>query len=258
MKVRHGLPLLALMGLIACEVEMAEQSSGQPDGRELQALDEDVVRAFTRLATAPDLETRTFALAHLSESAAVALITPYVYGDRPGAPGTFNYAASALSVRETPDNLDKIARMLGEFDVATKPPSYRLHFQVVAANGDESTDPRLAPVEAELRKVFRFDGYSLVGEGFVTVSTGGFDLSITPDGEPDFYHVDGTIYGTTVLSLAIKGPSIPNAAGMSTGGQVRTRLGFRPGQTLVLGSMPAPDKTVFIVVHVAEVNGDPV
>ena len=260
MKVRRGLPLLALMGLIACEVEMAEQSSVQPDGGEFENVEShfDWRDQVTRLATAPNLETRTFALAHLSESAAVALITPYVYGDRPGAPGTFNYAASALSVRETPDNLDKIARMLEEFDVATKPPSYRLHFQVVAANGDESTDPRLAPVEAELRKVFRFDGYSLVGEGFVTVSQGGFDLSITPDGEPDFYHVDGMIHGTAELALVIHGPSIPLAEGKSTGGQIRTRLGFRPGQTLVLGSMPAPDQTVFIVVHVAESDeGEP-
>ena len=84
-------------------------------------------------------------------------------------------------MRETPDNLDKIARMLEKFDVASAALTYRLHFQVVVGNGAESTDAHLASVGKELRKVFRFEGYSLIGEGHVAVSQGPFELQIETD-----------------------------------------------------------------------------
>ena len=239
---------------------------------------EPVTRETPPPAPPVDLETRTFALKHLNPSVAKTLVQPYVYEDRPGAPGVITYSMGppALSARETADNLDKIARMLERFDVGSKAPSsYRLHFQVVAANGGESDVP-LAPFEEALRKVFRFDGYSLVGEGYVTVSTGFFDLTINPagaggaagnpddasitvfGGHPSFYNIEGTIHEGE-LALEIVGPSIQLGKGLpARGATIQTTLGFRPGQTLVLGSMPAPDQTVFIVVHVAEsVDGEP-
>ena len=181
-----------------------------------------------------------------------------------------------MSARETADNLDKIARLLERFDVVSKAPSsYGLRFQVVAANGGES-DVRLAPFEEALRKVFRFDGYSLVGEGYVTVSTGGFDLAIVPGGavgaagdpddasitllesHPGSYNIEGTIHEGE-LALEIVAPSIQLRDGYwARPATIQTTLGFRPGQTLVLGSMPAADQTVFIVVHVAKsVEGEP-
>ena len=252
MDMRLGVPLLALLVLAGgCEIEMAERNGSQSD---------DGKPVFTPLSPMPALETRTFQLEHLTSRAAIALIDPYVYGDRPGRPGTISNPTGirAISVREMPDNLDKIARMLEQFDVVSRAPSsYRLHFQVVAGNGGTS-DPRLAPVEAELRKVFRFDGYSLLGEGYVTVSRGGFDLSITPEDGTDFYHVDGDVLEGDQLGLTIHGPSITLSSTHSrSGGTIRTRLGFRVGQTLVLGSMPTTDKTVFVVVHVAEPEAEP-
>ena len=259
MNTRIAASLVVVLALtLGCEIETVTRETPPP-------------------APPVDLETRTFALKHLYPSIAKTLVQPYVYEDRPGAPGviTFALAPPALSARETADNLDKIARMLERFDVAAKAPSsYRLHFQVVAANGGES-DVRLAPFEEALRKVFRFDGYSLVGEGYVTVSTGGFDLTINPGGaagaagDPDdagvtllgshdgFYNIEGEIHEGR-LGLEIVGPSIQLRNGALRDATIQTTLGFRPGQTLVLGSMPAPDQTVFIVVHVAESDeGEP-
>ena len=265
MDVRFGPPLLALLVLVGgCEIEMAERNGSQSD---------DGTPTFQRLSRLPTLETRTFQLEHLHSSDATALIDPYVYRDRPGAPGTISNPADvrAISVRETPDNLDKIARMLEQFDVAsTSARSYRLHFQVVTANGD-GAGMRLAPVAEALRKVFRFEGYSLVGEGYVTVSAGRFDLwidadGITPSDQHDtrvnggdavFYGITGKVYGDQ-LELGVRGPELKHANGARSRGSIQTTLGFRPGQTLVLGSMPAPDQTVFIVVHVAESDeGEP-
>ncbi len=239
MDVRLGVPLLALLVLAGCEIEMAERTDGQTD---------DWLNAYKPLPKWHDLETRTFQLEHLTSRAAIALIDPYVYRDRPGAPGTISNPTGirAISVRETPDNLDKIARMLEQFDVASSARSYRLHFQVVAANGGES-DPRLARVEEALRKVFRFDGYSLVGEGYVTVSAGGFDLSINAGEQTGYYQIDGRIDGGSLWLEAVR-----------PGGSIESTLAFRPGQTLVLGSIPTPDQTEFIVVHVAESDeGEP-
>ena len=235
MDMRLRAAFLSLLVLIGYEIE-AEQPGSQPDG------DMSVVQLLpVRQAT---LETRTFALEHLGMGDAAELVDPYVYRDRPGAPGTISFAKNigAISVRETPDNLDRIARVLDQFDVPSTVPSYRLHFEVAAANDDE-TDGRLATVAGELRKVFRFNGYTLVGEGYVTASDGSFELTIQRE-TVGFYRVVGGIQGAE-LALDISD---------STGGHIETRLGFRPGQTLVLGSMGGlgSNQTVFIVLHVAE------
>ena len=257
MDMRLGAPLLAVLVLISgCEIEVDGRTGSQSD---------DGQPVIKRLSDLPALETRTFPLENLSLVQATALIDPYVYRDRPGAPGTISGGNVAISVRETPDNLDKIARMLEQFDAAPGTPSYRLHFQVVTANGGESTDERVASVEKELRKVFRFDGYSLIGEGHVTVSAGAFELQIATNAseplEPSQkwrMHIVGDVYGAAGNEVMhLKVTDLP--PGMSTSrratGKVETRLGFRPGQTLVLGSMPSQDETVFIVVHVADEEG---
>ena len=257
MDVRLGAPLLALLVLAGgCEIEVDGRTASQTD---------DGKPAFKPLSELPALETRTFPLEHLSLVQANALIDPYVYRDRPGAPGTISGGDVAISVRETPDNLDKIARMLQQFDVASGASSYRLHFQVVTANGGESTDERVASVENELRKVFRFEGYTLIGEGHVAVSEGPFELQIRTDVaeplEPSQnwrIHIDGGVYSSGELRLSITDLPPRVSTSRRPTGKVETRLGFRPGQTLVLGSMPTPDQTVFIVVHVAEPDeGEP-
>ena len=38
----------------------------------------------------------------------------------------------------------------------------------MTANGARTTDPAIAELEAELRQLFRFDGYELVAEGLLT------------------------------------------------------------------------------------------
>ena len=255
MDVRLGASILALLVLVGgCEIEVDGRTDSQTD---------DGKPAFTPLFPPPALETRTFPLEHLALTQATALIDPYVYRDRPGAPGTISGDAGAISVRETPDNLDKIARMLEQFDAAAGAPSYRLHFQVVTANGGGSTDERVAPVENELRKLFRFEGYSLIGEGHVAVSNGPFELQIETDAaepmEPSQnwrIHIDGSIHRGRELRLSIT--DLPPGFGTTARrtGKVETRLGFRTGQTLVLGSMPSQDQTVFIVVHVSD-EGEP-
>ncbi len=60
------------------------------------------------------LETRTFRLQSLDDLVALAVIDPYVYGDRPNAPGAATALQGVLSVSERSDKLDRISRFLVE------------------------------------------------------------------------------------------------------------------------------------------------
>jgi len=116
------------------------------------------------------LDVQTFNLENRSGYEAAELIDPYIYGDREGAPGSMSALPNAISVRETPDNLEKIARVLAEFDQPI--PSIRLRFRLIEADSFQDEDPAIAEVVQELRSLFRFDGYRLLGEALVTLAGG--------------------------------------------------------------------------------------
>ena len=193
-----------------------------------------------------ELETRTFNLQHMEPRAAAALVGPYVYADRPGAPGTLSYSGNTplISVRETPDNLDKIGRMLKEFDAVRSEKQFQLHFQILEANGVASNDPRLEAVEQELRKVFRFEGYTLMGEAHVTASTGRFGVNVKPGS--DQLDTSGRLVRST-QTYGISGEIEPDEKiylDIRMGqGEIKTSFSFFAGQTVVLGSMMIDERT---------------
>ena len=117
-----------------------------------------------------DLEVRVFELERLDGGAAVALIEPYVYHDRDENPGYFTVTANTLTVRELPENLDRIAEVLERFD--TPRSTIVLNFQIVAANGYDGSDQEIATVEAELRKLLRYGGYRLLASTMIQVMEG--------------------------------------------------------------------------------------
>jgi hypothetical protein len=110
----------------------------------------------------PRLDTRTFQLKNLYGAEAARLLGPYVFTDRKDAPGAMSYVEGSITVRETPDNLDKIARVLAQLD--RPEPSVQLHFQIIEADGAPARDPAIADIESALRKLFRFKGYRLIAE----------------------------------------------------------------------------------------------
>lgn len=194
-----------------------------------------------------ELETRTFALAHLQPHEAAALVEPYVFDDREGAPGTMSGTAGALTVRETPDNLDRIARVLAEFDVPR--PDIRLHFQLVEADGFTGSDPRIADVEEQLRQVFQFRGYRLVGEAMVSATDG----SRIEQGLGADHAVAGHVYFTGPGIVRLEEVELYSYEG---GDRLTTTVNVRPGQTLVLGSATkvGDDVTLLLTVR-AEATG---
>ena len=193
------------------------------------------------------LETRTFAVQHIASYEAAQLIDPYIYGEREGAPGSSSTATGAITVRETADNLDQIARVLAEYDVAR--PDVRLRFQLIEADGFTGSDERIAAVEEELRGIFQFAGYRLAGEAFVSATDG----SVVEQGLGAGHIVEASI--DFVRSGTIRlGVSLYSHDG---GVRLTTTVNIRPGQTLVLGSATrvGEDVTLLLTVRAEEVVG---
>ena len=185
-------------------------------------------------ASAPALETRTFELQFMEPHEARDLIRPYVWDDRAGAAGTMSAADNTISVRETPDNLDRIAAVLEEFDRPR--PTVRLHFQLIEADGAARGDPAIADVEAELRRLFRYQGYRLVNEAVV----GGMEGSHIEQVVGTDWNEEGWIIIASIGSVRVIDDSgwVQMEVGVRspTRGAFMTRVNARIGQTMVVGN----------------------
>jgi len=183
----------------------------------------------------PRLETRTFPLQHLEPRTAEGIIEPYVFADREAAPGMMSLTENTVTIRETPDNLEKIARVLAEFDVPS--PWVRLHFQLIEANGRGPADPRIADLEAELRKLFRYEGYTLAAEAVVS---GTARSVIEQSIGGDVRQGEGYTLGVDIGEVRVIGESGYVALNVHLrspyGGGLGTRVNARTGQTLVIGN----------------------
>jgi len=195
-----------------------------------------IVAASTLLAgcgrSPARLETRTFTLHYLDMYSAERIVGPYVDSTRPGAPGAMNATTGVLSVRETADNLDRIGRVLTQFD--RPQPSVRLTFNLIQADGASRPDSAIREVESVLRPLFTFRGYALVGTAMVTGLEGSrTSQGISGAGGPYrlrtmIAHIDGTGDSATVhLDVQLGYP----------GGEFETTVGLPPGKTAVLGNV---------------------
>lgn len=179
-----------------------------------------------------ELETRTFRLEALEPQQAGEMVEPYVYRGREGNPGMMTVTEGALTVRETEDNLERIARVLEEFDRA--PGELRLRFQVVEANGAGASDPAIAEVEEELRRLFRFEGYELVAEGAVSVAPPSrFTQRLL--GEEGEWFVEANVFDRGGAAVHLAGVQLWSSTDDMV---IETSVNVRPGHTLVLGSGP--------------------
>lgn len=191
----------------------------------------------------PDLEARTFELKYLRPGEASAIISPYVYADRPTGKGVVSVAGATITVRETRDNLDRIARVLAEYDRPQA--TVRLTFRLIQADGVTAIDPAIADVERTLRQLFRFRGYRLVGEGVMTGIEGSEVSQILGRSEA-VYELEAEIE-----RLSGRGDSATVQLGVRLNlfpGTFRTRVGVPMGTTAVLGNVQGgPAKTTLIL-----------
>lgn len=191
-----------------------------------------------------DLSVRTFSLRNLRPDDAAKLLGPYV--NSPGG-GVFEAGSiGAITVRETSSMLVMIDSLLRVHDRARAQVSMR--FQLIAALDSAHRDPAIAGIDAELRKLFRFAGYELIGEGTaLTEEMSDFitTLSTRPKaiGNERFseaFQIHGWIDGVqgTGADRAVKiTVTLRNAGqGKDAPELLRTGLTLTAGQTVILGS----------------------
>ena len=197
------------------------------------------VTALTALAcgSTPRLETRTFALRHIDGGMAETILSPYVYAARPGAAGRISVARTVITVRETPDNLERIARVLEQFD--RPQPGIRLTFKIIEADGIAVRDTSIADIEAALRSLFRFRGYRLVTEA-VQTGVQGAESRQPLSGPGARYVLETSIRrlgsgDSATVDLWVR-LDVTDKAG---GGRFETEVRLPVGKTAVLGSVRA-------------------
>jgi type II secretory pathway component GspD/PulD (secretin) len=195
----------------------------------------------------PRLETRTFALHYLPVGEVDQLLRPYVVLDRPGAKGAMSVSSNTVTVRETADNLDRIARVLAQYD--RPQPNVQLHFKIIRADGAARADSSIRDIESELRSLFRFTGYTLVADGFVTGSEGTTTRqTLAGSGGP--YGLTARINGISgtgdsaivhiVVEMHFPGP----------GGSFETSVGIPAGRTAVLGNVTGSTSNAALILTV--------
>jgi hypothetical protein len=226
-----------------------------------------VVAAVAMAAAAcnvgPRLDTRTFEIQYLPPYQVERLISPYVFTDREANPGAMSTTEHAVTVRETPDNLDKIARVLAQFD--NPRPTVMLHFQIIEADGASDTDPAIADVEQELRKVFRFQGYRLVAETQVQGNEySDIRQTVRDSNAPEAFPfvIDGRVSDVnvtandTTLALAINVSMPPNNTPHAT--ILQTSVTLPTGHSVVLGTGQARgyEGALILVVRAEVLDSD--
>jgi hypothetical protein len=194
------------------------------------------------------LASRTFTLEYLDAQEAADVILNEVPGTnlsvsfraREGDGGPVGDHGRTITVRDTPANLEQIARVLAEFD---QRPLVRLHFQLIQADGAARPDSAIADVVAELRKLFRYTGYTLLAQAVVVGSQGSHIEQVVSQGSdrgPGLSSYEQWIIsanidavraraesGSVVLRVGVRNPSY---------GGLETALNARVGQTIVVGN----------------------
>ncbi len=213
--------------------------------------------AVTACNSGPTLDTRTFELQYLQGYEAEQLIAPYVFSDRETNPGMMSSAQGAITVRETSDNLDKIARVIDQYD--RPKPTVMLTFQIIEADGASASDPAIADVERELRRLFRFEGYRLVAETQVAAIQGtGIRQLVGDEGRQQRFLIHSSVNevrtgsDATTLTLDVA----LDAAGAGT--ILETSVTIPAGHAVVLGTGQAPgfDGALILVVRAEVVDSD--
>ena len=184
----------------------------------------------------PKLDVQTFNLEYRAGYEAAELIGPYVFTDREANPGTMSATEDALTVRETRDNLEKIQRVLDQFDQPI--PGIRLYFQLIEADSFQEEDPAIAEVVEELRGLFRYQGYRLLGEAVVPVAGGNRGRQQFSQG---FLGVENPIKVEASVNFLRTGNIRLDPVELSDTWDklMTTSVIISPGQTIVLGGVQA-------------------
>lgn len=221
-----------------------------------------------------DLAVRTFKLQNLRPEDAAKLLAPYVNAPNGGVfdAGSIN----AITVRETHSVLALVDSLLKVHDRPRAVVTMR--FQLIAALDSNFRDPAIAGIDAELRKLFRFSGYELIGEGTArTEERSDYTMSLSTKAKAVFFgnsnkeivtesfQIRGWVEGvegvgdsrTVRLNVSLQDAQ----RGKDAPDLLRTGLTMPVGQSVILGSarpvMSFGGRAALILVVQPEVTDSP-
>ncbi|MCR4439105.1 MAG: carboxypeptidase regulatory-like domain-containing protein [bacterium] len=124
-----------------------------------------------RLRGKGSMVARTFDLRYKNPVELANLIKPFLSENGEVIPGQ---TMRVLTVRDTPEVLDKVASLLARYDVQPKQVRLDLHLFLADGRGERKTEipADIAPVVKKLSALFRYSHYSLLGTGTATVYSG--------------------------------------------------------------------------------------
>lgn len=201
----------------------------------------------------PDMETRTFRLSHIQADEAAQIVDPYVTSLEQGRITVVKGRNQAITVRQTPRTLDRIAEVLREYDRGT--PIVQLRFRVIEADGFATDSALAGPVLDALNRAFRFHGYRQLAEGLTVVSEFGRIEQVLSGGGHTFM-LQGTVEevvadsagGSVGLSVAVRREDVD---------LISTQVTIPVGKTVVLGTAkPGSDSGAYILTVEPTVRSD--
>lgn len=174
-----------------------------------------------------DLEVRTFELERMDHESALALLTPYI-----GEGGTVTGRGGLITVREEPEQLERIAEVLARYDGA--PAQVRISVHVLEGGDFEGASG--LPFEATLRELLPYGGYRVLDDAeFRATEWSDF----TRDGIGSFR------IGGSVTDVRVEEPGASATVNLGVEGRTQEHEGKR-----ISGTVNAPlGETVIVATH---------
>lgn len=201
--------------------------------------------AIAACAGGERMEVRTYELAHLEKEDAEALVAPYV---RTEGGGVFSAGenARAITVRESPETLEEIQRVLAEHDRA--PHGVALEFAVLEAGSFDDAEEEAPGVDTLLRDVLKFEDYRTATRGVVrTGAHQEFDQNLRMPGSEEGYVINGRVGRITDREVQLRIALYPGSGPPL----LQTSVTVPIGQTVVLGTAAGsgPDTATILTVR---------
>jgi hypothetical protein len=219
-------------------------------------------------SAADTLIVKTLSLQYISNADAAKLVSPYVMPRGGSTAGMFagvfeaGDAVHAITVRASATVMARVDSLLKAND---RPPlTVTLRLQVIAALDSAVRDASISELDAELRNLFRFNGYRLLSQNTVWVNDGSMFSTTMRGPNGDQLTVSGDVTGVRrdgsksvrlQVSLSHNARQAEMVAGAVQTGMMhqqllQTALTIPIGQTVVVGSAMTGASTPAIILTV--------
>ncbi len=133
-------------------------------------------------------------------------------------------------------------------NTAPRPTNVRLTFRLIEADGFKDDDPEIRPVVAELRKLFRFQGYKLMTTSILTGTSWPPSTvrQTVADDRAQEYVITADLRGGTAEEIGIS----VSLTGLGHQVLIQASVNLQDGKTVVLGTARGTSGTGALILTV--------